>query len=102
VSADNWAICPRCKAHRKVRAAEAHAAAHEAYGLVPISEFEALREKAQELTKLVEADTVANRTLREDYEFFGAEDGTVTASYRCSCTVCGLSSKFEYSHELPE
>jgi hypothetical protein len=39
----------------------------------------------------------AERTFREDYEFYGAETGEVTARYRGRCTVCGLSGQIDHS-----
>ena len=32
------------------------------------------------------------RTFREDYEFYGADEGTVTVDYSGSCQKCGSSS----------
>jgi len=43
----------------------------------------------------------AERTFREDYEIYGASDGTVKVDYGGSCTECGLSLSFNHEHEIP-
>ena len=60
MSADNWAVCPRCLK----RAPDG-------------------------------ADKWEYQTFREDYEFWGAEEGHVTATYSARCHVCGLTLNFE-------
>jgi hypothetical protein len=76
-------------------ATEAHNAEYKRimglYGSVPVEEFDALR------AGLADLDAESYRTLREDYEFWGASDGEVQADYRCSCTVCGLSGELKAS-----
>jgi hypothetical protein len=85
MSADNWAICPRClsEATDKHAAKERRVAA--LYGKVPVEEFDAQR------AALAEIDPEKFRTFREDYEFYGAEDGEVHASYSGGCTTCKMS-----------
>lgn len=39
-------------------------------------------------------------TFREDYEIYGAEDGTVMVSYGGSCTTCHLTLDFKHEHNL--
>ncbi len=96
MSAGNWTTCPRCA---KRRAAELQAMRDDIaakYGQIPIAEFDQLR------VALAKAEsTTPPQTLREDYEFYGAEDGTVTAEYGCSCRECGLETKFIHEHALP-
>jgi hypothetical protein len=64
---------------------------YDRYGEVPPEEFDRLREE------LPEVDVEALRTLREDYEFYGAEEGEVRCSYSGNCSTCGLSVKLETS-----
>jgi hypothetical protein len=47
------------------------------------------------------AVTPAGDTFREDYEIYGAEDGTVTVTYSGSCQSCGLSLSFRDDREIP-
>lgn len=100
MSASNWAVCPACKEHRRARAAAAHQVAAEAYGTLPIEQFDRLRAEAEHAAARVEEDSDSTRTFREDYEFYGADTGTVHASYRGSCITCGLSLSFQHEHVL--
>jgi uncharacterized protein CbrC (UPF0167 family) len=91
VSADNWAICPRCLDRAKAAAAQAADEAAAAYGKVPADEYERLRAAAQ-----APVSEEAFRTFRESYEFYGAATGTITASYGAECTQCHLALSFTY------
>lgn len=95
MGASNWAICPRCAQQRADALDTRRAEVKAAYGTVTVDEFDQMR---RDLTEAESAPIAA--TLREDYEFYGAEDGTVIAEYRCSCTKCGLESDFTHRHEL--
>lgn len=68
MSADNWAICPRCESNAELQA------------LAPV------------------VDSEQFRTFREDYEFYGADVGEVHAVYSGRCTVCGISAKIDHSY----
>lgn len=85
MSADNWADCPRCTETimAPVRAA---------YGKVSADEYVRLLAEARK--------RMDGSTFREDYEFYGAETGVLTISYRGVCTVCGLSLKVEEKREF--
>lgn len=90
MSADNWAICPRCRDNAKREHDERFQAALDAYGKVPAAEYERLRGEAQ-----TPFNEEAFRTFREDYEFYGASDGMVTASYSGHCDKCHLGLDFK-------
>lgn len=94
MGADNWALCPQClsNAIRDQRVYEA--ALHSQYGKIPREEW---------LTRLGALGSVDKEdfyTLREDYEFYGVEEGIVTADYSASCAVCGLYTQFTYRHKF--
>lgn len=95
MSADNWANCPRCFARAKLESEARFQQAVDAYGKVPPDEYEALREAAQ-----VSVDPDSFNTFREDYEFYGAFEGTVIASYGGGCDVCGLSVSFRHEQKF--
>src|SRR3954447_17439723 len=84
MSADNWTVCPRCFDNAKREADEAKSTVMGLYGTIPVEEFNA---KRAELAEPVEGDF---ETFREDYEFYGAHDGEVHASYEGACSKCGL------------
>ena len=95
MSADNWAVCPRCaRRHRdKLRAGAAKVA--EAYGKVSVEEWDRMRAEQAE-----REDVGIDASFREDYEFYGAEDGSVVASYSGCCVHCGLSLSFTNTHDI--
>lgn len=89
MSADNWTRCPRCVREAIAAKEVQHEAARAAYGTLPVEEFDRLRADAEEPVKFED-------TVREDYEFYGFEDGTVVAVYEGTCQKCGLSTKFRH------
>lgn len=95
MSADRWTTCPRCAKRREAKLRAMREAIDAEYGHISIAEFDELRRQLTEAenTKLPE-------TLREDYEFYGAADGVVTANYSNSCRECGLETKFTHEHEM--
>ena len=95
MSADNWTVCPRCLQKRAEDLRDMDARIAEAYGTEPMEVFEGMRTELA--TKQAEE---MPRTFREDYEFWGASEGVVTASYRGHCSTCGLSHKFEHSEPI--
>lgn len=95
MSADNWAVCPRCDQRRQdeIRAMDIDIA--ESYGSLTIEEFDRKRLERDEF-----AANKTPETFREDYEIYGAEDGEVRVSYSGGCKNCGLGIKFEHAHPL--
>lgn len=91
MSADNWAVCPAClhEAREAHHALQAEATA--AYGKVSVEEFDALRARAE---KGVNEEDF--RTFREDYEIYGADDGTIVVSYGGSCSKCKVGTSFTH------
>lgn len=90
MSADNWTTCPAC-AHKKsqeLAGEQDHVDAM--YGTVSVEEFDAARAALQE-RRMKPMD----ETFREDYEFWGAHEGTLHVSYEGRCTVCGTGTKHE-------
>jgi hypothetical protein len=85
MSANKWSICPRCLAAGRDRAEAEHRAVMALYGSIPVEEFDAKR------SALPDFDPEAYQTFREDYEFYGAEEGQVQADYKGQCDACGLS-----------
>lgn len=92
MSADNWAICPRCASKHEEHVKVLIAALDEAYGKVPVEEFDRLRSECD-----AEARKELEQTFREDYEIWGAEDGELNVSYSGGCRECGLGHKFKHS-----
>lgn len=105
MSADNWSYCAHCVA----LAMDAHAAkmaeVEEAYGVLPLAEWEALRAKVP-----VEFDAEAagiSKTVREDYEcgIWGGDTARSAAAefyvvFKAHCNVCGAGVEFEHTGTL--
>lgn len=91
MSADNWAVCPRCWARAKAKADDEAETVRSLYGTVPVEEFDELR------AGLVRPDPEDYATFREDYEFYGADEGEVTAEYKGHCNVCDLGAELHHS-----
>lgn len=99
MSADNWAVCPRCDVVNKQRLEQFDAQIAAAYGKVTIGEFEQLR---AERTKMAQkfSSVRASNTLREDYEVYTDEVGVFVVSYSASCGECGFDFDFDHSKQL--
>lgn len=95
MSADNWTQCPRCLKRRAMEIENKQTHLSAAYGNVPVEEFDRLRAELESL-KTERMDD----NYREDYEIYGAEDGTVEVTYRGACGVCNLRMDFKHSHEI--
>lgn len=95
MSADNWAVCPRCAEVREAAILAADAAVAKAYGAVPVEVWDEMRAAADAL-----GATEPEQTFREDYEFYGVEDGVLQISYSGGCKECGLSHRFEHSESI--
>lgn len=94
MSADNWEVCPRCfkRAKREYEAEVERVSG--LYGKVQVEMFDEAR------TALKEPDAEDFRTFREDYEFYGADEGEVHASYKGSCSKCDLSAELSESRRF--
>lgn len=90
MSADNWAICPRCKADADTKQQQLAEKIATSYGKIPEAEYLELRIQA-------ESKPVLSETLREDYELCTNADGTFEVSYSCSCSRCGFRYSYGYS-----
>jgi hypothetical protein len=89
MSADNWAICPRCERQRMRSLEVEKAELHAAYGTVPVEEFD--KRRAAYNQRLTARPTP---TFHEDYEIYGAESGVLHIRYGGGCETCGLRHKF--------
>lgn len=100
MSADNWAVCPRCKLKPEVDhfaiKAEMMSKAQEAYGKVSPGEYEDLKKAAQDYDDDPELPT----NFREDYEQGVSDDGSYSVSYHGECQDCGFKFTFKYEEKL--
>lgn len=82
MSADRWSSCPIChNLPEKYRNGIEHM-----YGVVPLNEFLKLKEECENLKN--------ESTVREDYELYIDNDGTLSISYFGKCDNCGAEWTF--------
>lgn len=91
MSADNWAVCPKCWEDRNREQEKLQTKVDEAYGKVTSKEYLAMLHRLENPPKL-------ENTLREEYEL-GILDGEFYVRYKGSCRVCGFS--YEYKQDVP-
>jgi uncharacterized paraquat-inducible protein A len=96
MSADNWAVCPRCWKEATDEHDQRRQRVAALYGQIPVADFDAAR--ADLAAKTPKRDDF--QTFREDYEFYGVEDWEVTATYKGRCQKCGLALEFSHSEKL--
>jgi hypothetical protein len=94
MSADRWAVCPRCNNAWLTELTRCGAEVEAAYGKVPADEYERLRSAVR-----AQAGKHLDETFREDYEI-GIDGSAFVVSYHGKCTTCGLRHKFERRDEI--
>ena len=92
MSAENWAICPVCKAKNDKANAKRILDAEKKYGKIPSEDYIAL---AKEVSTPIEIE----ETLREDYGIGVDEVGVFYVDYECRCEKCG--SRYTFKHAEP-
>lgn len=92
MSADNWAVCPRCESVEIEKAEILQREVRESYGVIPFPEWDALRAEANKPLLL-------NPTFRENYEW-SLCDGEVYGAYLGKCSICGLETRLECSKRI--
>jgi len=92
MSADSWAICPKCKEKAKQVQADLLSRVETDYGKVPADEYLELVEQSKQPLEL-------EHTLAEYWEL-GIWKGKFEVSYRASCGTCGFSHKFEHNEKV--
>ena len=95
MSADNWAICPRCKINHANTTAKMIEKVNKQYGKIDQDQFVRDRQVAIDF-----AGQKLQPTLREDYEIYTDSDGVFTVSYGCSCSVCNFRHEFNHEERL--
>ncbi len=93
MSANNWAVCPKCKQVAEAAKAARGNKAAASYGQVSPEEYVALLEQAQAPMNL-------GTTLREDYEIGIRKNGEFFVSYGASCEICGFDFQFDEQRQV--
>jgi len=94
MSADNWAICPKCKKKVEQARADLLSRVETDYGKIAADEYLALVERSKQPLEI-------EHTLREDWET-GIRQGEFRVFYGAHCETCGFSHEFEHRQPLPK
>ncbi len=89
MSANNWAICPRCKKQNNAANAKRIVDIEKQYGKISSVDYLDLVRKDNKVIAIEE-------TLREDYSIYMDEDGEFHIDYSCRCDECDF--EFDYNH----
>jgi len=95
MSADNWAVCPKCKTVIFDKRKSEWDKLHADYGKISESKYRARHADLSMLDR-----EPFPEELREDYEIGIGQDGKFFVSYRASCTRCKFSFKHEFEQQL--
>lgn len=94
MSADNWAICPKCEKMNNKKRQSLASQIKESYG--QLSENEDL-----EMVEKFKTPTMLEETLREDYKI-GIWNNEFCTSYFASCDKCGFEHSFNHKAKIKE
>ena len=90
MSADNWAVCPKCEQLEAKEIASLEKGLSNSYGKIPAAQW---REQFDNLASRKRNES--KQTLREDYEI-GIYKGEFDVTYSASCDVCGFVFTFKH------
>lgn len=93
MSADNWAICPKCLELAQDRQEALEEKLEKSYGVVSPEQYLRLFEKSREKPKL-------EQTLREDYEIGILNTAEFYVRYKGACTKCGFNYEYKYDQNI--
>lgn len=93
MSADNWAICPKCRIRAEREKQKLLDKVVESYGKIAQKEWEGLKSNTLYRIEIAEGKT---QTLREDYELGVCSNGEFSISYKAHCDRCNLSFNFKH------
>lgn len=92
MSADRWAVCPKCKEKIERAHADLLIRVETDYGKVAVGEYLELIEQSRQPIE-------EEHTLREDWEI-GIWGGKLIVSYGASCEECGFSHEFDHEEKV--
>jgi len=99
MSADGYAVCPRCLAAAEKKLAEQAEILANGYGTVSVDEYnEAVKAVNEGLGPEFEEGEYTG-TMREDYEFY-VRGNTLHVDYGAQCRVCNLTFNLNQEHTI--
>ena len=92
MSADNWAVCPKCKIVTIKEYDKRLKHAQDQYGVASSDQYRALIVEAEKPLVFVD-------TMREDYELGVDSNGEFCIVYSCHCSFCKFEFKFRHTED---
>jgi hypothetical protein len=89
MSADNWAICPKCLEIKNAEIADMNRSIDEQYGKISPRDYLRLIKERDDL-----AGEKMQYVFREDYQIYMQNDGELIIRYRGCCVKCGYEKMF--------
>ena len=96
MSADNWAVCPKCKKDEAEKLKRMSVELNEAYGNVPPSRYDEMSKALANYRNKTENSL----TLREDYSQGIDIEGVYSVEYGGTCEKCGFTFSYKYEKKL--
>ena len=94
MSADNWAICPKCKQRIQREWDALNQKMKDAYGKVSEEEYKAL------LQEVEKGKPRFKRDLAEYVDVGMSDDGILLINYRAECKIPNCSFTYEYRNTI--
>ena len=94
MSADNWAICPKCEITHLRQQQRAFDRAQDAYGKVTSEEYEKMMNAAR-----LQKESTIKESLREEFEI-GILGMEFEVSYSGHCSKCQFDFNFSHKEKL--
>jgi hypothetical protein len=98
MSADNWRVCPQCRAKLINDLDKAEQKLKKQYGKIEPDVFILSTQTLQNQREKM--DETLGETLREDWSIGVDEDGLFVVGYRCSCSNCEFSYEYDFDKQL--
>lgn len=99
MSADSYAVCPRCRNRLRQNAQSLAQQVITQYGVLPMAEWEALKEHADQAA--LDASEGLLDTLKEYKTLELCDNGKLFIRYKAVCDEPGCEFKFDYEHIVP-
>lgn len=96
MSADNWAICPKCNPPKRL--ADERSKLESLYGKISLEDFQTRQAALQLKGSALQCE--GDSSLREDFHIGTSEQGVFEISYGCSCSRCGFEFSFKHKEKI--
>ncbi len=100
MSADNWAICPKCTIAKENKREVLKKRLETDYGKVSVTEYKEMIENLKIIDGKIANPTQDSITLREDYEIGIDETGEFYVNYQAFCMTCNFEHIYKNTYTI--